>query len=431
MTMLVFLAMVAVMMVLVAAGFWVGLALLVTGIAGLAIMGAPNIGGLVSGTLFSSINSWPLTALPLFLLMGEILFRSRISEDLFRGLSPLVRRLPGQLLHVNILGSGILAAIVGSSGVCCATVGRMSLPELQARRYDEKLSIGTLTGSGTLGLLIPPSIMMIVYGISTQTSIARLFLAGVVPGIIMVSLFMGYVIVWSLLHRDKAPLAETEEPSHWRDVARIAAPVLLIVFVIGSIYGGFATPTESAAIGVAGATILAAAQRSLTLATLLESLMAAVRNASLILFIIVGAAVLSIALAYAQIPAQAAQMVADMHLGRIQLLVALTALYVVLGCFLEGVSMIVLTASIVLPMVKTVGIDPVWFGIYVVIVVEIAQITPPVGFNLFILQALTGRDILTITRASLPFLFLMLAAIVLFTAVPQLVLFLPQSMIGH
>ncbi len=431
MTLVVFLAMVALLMILLATGFWVGLALLIVGAAGLFMMGAPNIGGLISGTLFSSINSWPLTALPLFLLMGEVLFRSRISEDLFRGLAPLVKRLPGQLLHINILGSGILAAIVGSSGVCCATVGRMSLPELKRRGYDEQLSIGTLTGSGTLGLLIPPSIMMIVYGIATQTSIARLFLAGVVPGLVMIVLFMGYVIVRSLVRHEVAPRADAGEPTDIRDVARIIAPVVLIVAVIGSIYGGLATPTESAAVGVAGAVLIAAVQGALSLETLLHSLMSAVRNSALILLIIVGAAVLSVALAYAQIPSMAAQFVADMHLGRIGLLVALTALYIVLGCFLEGVSMIVLTASVVLPMVKTVGIDPVWFGIYVVVVVEMAQITPPIGFNLFILQAMTGRDIASITRASLPFLFCMLAAIVLFTAAPQLVLFLPQSMIGH
>ncbi len=426
-----FLVMVAVLVALLAIGFWVGLALLVTGIVGLAVMGAPNIGGLIAGTLFSSIDSWPLTALPLFLLMGEILFSSRVSEDLFRGLAPLVKRLPGQLLHINILGSGILAAIVGSSGVCCATVGRISLPELSRRHYDEQLSIGTLTGSGTLGLLIPPSIMMIVYGIATQTSVARLFLAGVVPGLVMIVLFMGYVVVWSLWHRDKAPRAEAADTTRLRDVARIIAPVTLIVFVIGSIYGGYATPTESAAIGVAGAVLLAAFQNALSWATLFESLMTAVRNSALILLIIAGAAVLSSALAYAQIPAAAAQLVADMHLDRIELLLALTILYVALGCFLEGVSMIVLTVSVVVPMVKTVGIDPVWFGIFVVVVVEIAQITPPIGFNLFILQAMTGRDIASITRASLPFLFLMLFSLVLFTAMPGLVLFLPHSMIGH
>ena len=431
MTALIFLTMVVVLALLLALGFWVGLALIVTGIVGLAVMGAPNIGGLVGTTLFAAINSWPLTALPLFLLMGEILFRSRISEDLFRGLAPLVRRLPGQLLHINILGSGILAAIVGSSGVCCATVGRMSLPELRARGYNERMAIGTLTGSGTLGLLIPPSIMMIVYGITTQTSVARLFLAGVLPGILMIVLFMGYVVVWSMLHKDSRPKALLSETNGLKDVVRIAAPVVLIVLVIGSIYGGLATPTESAAIGVAGAVVLAALQRSLSIKTFGESLMAAVRSSSLILLIMAGASVLTAALAYAEIPAKVAAEVAAMHLGRIELLLALTVLYVILGCFLEGVSMIVLTTSVVMPMVHSVGIDPVWFGIYVVIIVEIAQITPPVGFNLFIVQALTGRDIATVTRASLPFLLLMLFAIVLLTAFPQMVLFLPQSMIGQ
>jgi tripartite ATP-independent transporter DctM subunit len=431
MSFIAFLALILLLGILLAAGFWIGLAMLLSGIAGLLMFGAPNVTGLASSTVFAAINSWPLTALPLFLLMGEILSRSRLSEDLFRGLSPLVRWLPGGLLHVNILGCGLLAAIVGSSGVCSATVGRMSLPELKRRGYDESLSIGTLTGSGTLGLLIPPSIMMIVYGTVGQVSISRLFLAGVLPGLIMMLLFMAYVVGRSLLAGRGRAVQVKDEPTSWRDLRRVVPPIALILLVIGSIYAGFATPTESAAIGVAGAAALAATGRTLTARMLTGSLMAAVRSTALIMLIIAGAAVLSAALDYAQIPRAAAQLVAEMQLGPAALLLALTILYLILGCFLEGASMIVLTAAVVLPMVKAVGIDTVWFGIFVVIMVELAQITPPVGFNLFILQAMTGRDIGVVTRASMPFFFVMLLSVALFAAFPQLVLFLPEQMIGR
>jgi tripartite ATP-independent transporter DctM subunit len=422
---------VVLLVALLATGFWVGLALLVTGMVGLLMLGADNAGGLIANSIFSSLNSWPLTALPLFLLMGEVLFRSRLSEDMFRGIAPLVQWLPGRLLHVNVLGCGVMAAIVGSSGVCCATIGRMSVPEMTRRGYRESMIIGTLTGSGTLGLLIPPSIMMIVYGIVSQTSIARLFLAGVVPGLVLIAGFMGYIVVWALLHPAGVPKDARGEALRWRDVMRIVPAIVLVLAVIGTIYGGWATPTESAVIGVVGALVLAAFGGSLSPAVLRDAFMGAVRTTTLILLIIAGAAVLTTALDFSGIPRAAAEAVRSMDLGKYQLLAALTVLYLVLGCFLEGVSMIVLTASVVLPMARVVGIDPVWFGIYLVIMVELAQITPPVGFNLFILQAMTGRDLVTVARASLPFFWLMVASVVLFAAFPQLVLYLPQTMIGR
>jgi tripartite ATP-independent transporter DctM subunit len=306
----------------------------------------------------------------------------------------------------------------------------MSVPELTRRGYRESMIIGTLTGSGTLGLLIPPSIMMIVYGIVSQTSIARLFLAGVIPGLVLIACFMGYIVVWALLNPSGVPKETANDHVAWRDVGRIVPPVLLVLAVIGTIYGGWATPTESAVIGVAGAIVLAGTGRALSWAMLQEAFTGAVKNTTLVMLIIAGAAVLTTALDFSGIPKAAAEAVRAMGLGKYQLLLALTVLYLILGCFLEGVSMIVLTASVVLPMVNAVGIDPVWFGIYLVIMVELAQITPPVGFNLFILQAMTGRDLVTVSRASLPFFWLMLAATVLFALFPQLVLYLPQTMIG-
>ena len=274
-----FLVLVVLLVTLLAAGFWVGFALLLVGIVGLLMLGAANAGGLVASTVFSSLNSWPLTALPLFLLMGELLFRSKLSDNMFKGLAPLVRWLPGRLLHVNVLGCGVMAAIVGSSGVCCATVGRMSVPELTRRGYRESMIIGTLTGSGTLGLLIPPSIMMIVYGIVSQTSIARLFLAGVLPGLVLMALFMGYIVAWALLDRSGVPEASAEDTVRWRDVTRIVPPILLVLAVIGGIYGGWATPTESAVIGVVGAMILAALGGALSWRMLRETFGGTVKNA--------------------------------------------------------------------------------------------------------------------------------------------------------
>ncbi|MEO5606763.1 MAG: TRAP transporter large permease subunit, partial [Polaromonas sp.] len=408
------------LLALLLSGFWVGFALLLVGIASLYMLDAANAGGLVVSSVFASLNSWPLTALPLFLLMGELLFRSKLSDNMFKGLAPLVRWLPGRLLHVNVLGCGMMAAIVGSSGVCCATVGRMSVPELTRRGYDPKMIIGTLTGSGTLGLLIPPSIMMIVYGIVSQTSIARLFLAGIVPGIVLMLLFMGYIVVWSLFNPKGVPADETGDKVCWSDVAQVLPPMALVLVVIGSIYAGWATPTESAAIGVAGAMVLSAHGRVLSWSMLRDAFMGTVNNAALIMLIIAGASVLTTALDFSGIPKAAAEAVQAMNLGKYQLLLALTALYLVLGAFLEGVSMIVLTASVVLPMTQAVGIDPVWFGIYLVVMVELAQITPPVGFNLFILQAMTQRDIATVAKASFPFFLLLIAAVVLFTVFPEL-----------
>ena len=426
-----FLIIVGLLAVLLASGFWVGPALLVVGIAGLLMLDAGNAGALVASTVFSSVNSWPLTALPLFLLMGELLFRSKLSDNMFKGLAPLVSWLPGRLLHINVLGCGVLAAIVGSSGVCCATIGRMSIPELTRRGYRESMIIGTLTGSGTLGLLIPPSIMLIVYGIVSQTSIARLFLGGVLPGVLLMGLFMGYIVIWALLNRSGVPQTSAEDAVRWRDVTSIVPPIALVLAVIGSIYMGLATPTESAVIGVIGAMVLAAASRALSWSMVRDSFTGTVKTTALIMLIIVGASVLTAALDFSGIPKAAAEGVRAMNLGMYQLLAALTVLYLVLGCFLEGVSMIVLTASVVLPMTQAVGIDPVWFGIYLVLMVELAQITPPVGFNLFILQAMTGRDLGTVARASVPFFLLLIFATVLLALFPQIVLYLPQTMIGR
>ena len=418
---------------LLASGVWVGFALGAAGLIGLLALGGESAGSLVATSLWSSINSWPLTAMPLFLLMGEILFRTRLADDMFRGLAPWVSRLPGRLLHVNIIGCGILAAIVGSSGVCAATIGRMSIPELKRQGYDEKMMIGTLTGSGTLGILIPPSIMMIVYGIVGQVSIARLFIAGVLPGLIIVVLFMGYVIVWSLLNPEKVPAMQDRLGfvDKIKRSGRLIPAVLLIVVVIGSIYAGLATPTEAAVIGVVGALALAAVTRTLTWGTLRDSIAGGTRTSVLIMLILAGASVLSALMDYSGLPQFLASTVKQMNLSPAALLLGLAVLYLILGCFLDGVSMIVATAAVVLPMVGAAGIDLVWFGIFLIVLIEIAQITPPVGFNLYILQALTGRDLMLVTRASIPFFWLLLSSLVILALWPQTALYLPAQVMAR
>ncbi|WP_420406056.1 TRAP transporter large permease [Nisaea sp.] len=419
------------MLGLLASGIWVAPALLAVGFFALEFFSPAPAGSLLASTVWDASWNWALTALPLFVWMGEILFRTRLSSDMFNGLSPWLARLPGGLLHVNIVGCGVMAAVAGSSAVTCATVGRMSIPELKKRGYDEKLSIGTLAGSGTLGLLIPPSIMLIVYGVIAQQSISRMFIAGVIPGILIISIFMTYVAIRALLNPELAP-PEKERLTFMQKVkaSRLLFPVVLLIFcVIGSIYGGFATPTEAATIGVLGALGLAWWSKSLNWASFMESLMGAVRTSCMIAFILAGAAFLSIAMGFTGVPRVLAGYVDAWNLSPAMLLVLLTVLYIFLGCFLDGVSMMVLTAAVVLPMVESAGIDLIWFGIFTVIVVEMAQITPPVGFNLFVLQGMTGRDILQVTKASVPFFFLMLLGILIIGIFPELVTWPVEYMI--
>ncbi len=421
----------AIMLLLLASGIWVAVSLTAVGFVALFFFSPAPAGSLLASTVWDASWNWALTALPLFIWMGEILFRTRLSGDMFKGLSPWVARLPGGLLHVNIVGCGVMAAVAGSSAVTCATVGRMSIPELKKRGYDEGLAIGTLAGSGTLGLLIPPSIMMIVYGVLAQQSISRLFIAGVLPGLTIILIFMIYVMIRAKLDPSLAP-AEEERTSFAEKLrrSRLLIPVVLLIFlVIGSIYGGYATPTEAATLGVLGALVLAAWTRSLTPSSFMASLMGAVRTSCMIAFILAGAAFLSIAMGFTGIPRVLAAQVDAWHLSPTMLLAVLTVLYIILGCFLDGVSMMVLTSAVVLPMVEKHHIDLLWFGIFTVIVVEMAQITPPVGFNLFVLQGLTGRDIITVTRASIPFFFLMLLGIVIIWLVPGLALWPVQMMV--
>ncbi len=421
---------IAAMLLLLGGGVWVALALLGVGFIGMELFTNAPTGRVLATTVWGSSNSWALASLPLFIWMGEILFRSKVSEEMFSGLAPWLGRVPGRLLHVNILGCGIFAAVSGSSAATAATIGQMAVPELRRRGYDERMIIGTLAGSGTLGLLIPPSIIMIVYGVATEESIARLFVAGVLPGIMLMALFMGYVIVWALLNPDRVPPADPVRGwgERFRAARNLIPIVSLIVGVIGSIYAGFASPTDAAAVGVAIALVLSWRAGTLNRQTFAAALMGATRTSCMIAFILAGAAFLSVAMGYTGIPAALAAWIATLKLSPAMLIAALTVFFIILGCFLDGISMVVLTTAVIMPMVEAAGIDRLWFGIYVVLVVEMAQITPPVGFNLFVLQALTGRDILAVARASFPMFLLMVAAVTLIYVFPGIVSYLPERM---
>ncbi|MFT5721998.1 MAG: C4-dicarboxylate transporter DctM subunit [Motiliproteus sp.] len=419
------------MLLMLALGVWVSLALFGVGVLGLLLSGNDQIGLLFATSTWGASTSWSLTALPLFIWMGEILFRTRLSEDLFKGLSPWLSGLPGKLLHVNVLSCGIFAAVSGSSAATAATIGRMTLPELKAQGYSDKMAVGTLAGSGTLGLLIPPSIILIVYGVAAEVSIGRLFIAGALPGLLLVSLFMGYIVVWALLNKDEVPAHDKAHVSFASKIKalRLLLPILgLIGFVLGSIYGGFTTPTEAAALGVVGALFLAGVTGSLGKTSVVESLTGAVKSSCMIGMILAGAHFLTLAMGFLGIPRALAEWIGTMSLTPGVLLIYLTILFVALGCFLDGISVVVLTVAVVLPMVQQAGIDLLWFGIYIVLVVEMSQITPPVGFNLFVIQSLTGKDILYVAKAALPFFLLIMFALILIYIFPEIVTYLPTSM---
>ncbi|MBL0094487.1 MAG: TRAP transporter large permease subunit [Piscinibacter sp.] len=417
---------------ILASGVWIGLTLSGVAWIGMQLFSSRPAGDAMAVTIWGSSSSWTLTALPLFVWMGEILFRTRLSQDMFRGLAPWMQALPGRLLHVNVAGCAIFAAVSGSSAATCATIGKMSLPELQRRGYPELMSLGSLAGAGTLGLLIPPSIIMIVYGVSADVSIAQLFIAGVIPGVLLAAIFSAWIAIWSLTHADQIPPPDAHMSfmEKLRESRHLIPVVLLIAAVLGSIYGGVATATEAAALGVLGSLALSAAQGSMNWATFRDSLLGGTRLYCMIAMILAGAAFLTLSMGYIGLPRHLAEWIGTLGLSRWQLIAALTLFFVVLGCFLDGISMVVLTMGVILPTIQKAGIDPLWFGIFIVIVVEMAQVTPPVGFNLFVLQGMTKKDIGTISRAALPFFMLMVLMVVLLYAFPQIVTFLPEQMKG-
>lgn len=414
---------------LLGTGVWVGLALMGVAWVGMELFTTRPVGDVMLTTIWSASSSWTLTALPLFIWMGEILFRTRLSEDMFRGLSPWMARLPGGLVHTNIVGCTVFAAVSGSSAATLTTVGKMSIPELRRRKYPETMIIGTLAGAATLGLMIPPSLTLIVYGVTINESITKLFFAGILPGLILAAMFMGYVAIYSRVSSKWEP---EEEPrmlfSEKLKNSRFLIPVLLLItVVIGSMYLGFATATEAAAFGVIGSLLLAATQGSLSWSTFSQSLMGATRTSAMIALILAGASFLSLSMGFTGLPRGLADLIAQWQLTRFELLMVLLVFYIILGCFLDGISSVVLTMAVVEPMIREAGIDLIWFGIFIVVVVEMAQITPPIGFNLFVLQGMTNHEMSFIAKAAIPMFLIMILMVFVLILFPDIATWLPNN----
>ena len=412
---------------LLGTGLWIALCLAGTGYVAMLIV-HPSPGLFLASAYWESTGSWTLAALPMFMWMGEILFRTKLSEELFNGLAPWVRRIPGRLLHVNILACGLFGSVSGSSAATCATVSKIALPELRRRGYDDQVAIGSLATAGTLGIMIPPSIIMVVYAVAAEVSIVRVFLAGMIPGALVMGLFSLYIIIWAMLNPKKQPDAEPGQ-SLWgklKQSSQLIPCVALIVVVMGSMFLGWTTATEAAAFGVLGSLFLAAVTRCLTWRSFVDSLAGATRLSCMILFILAGAAFLTKAMALTGIPAALAAAVAAAELGPYAIIAILTVVYLILGTALDGVSMIVLTTSVVVPMVQVAGFDLVWFGIFIILLVEIAEISPPLGFNLFVMQTMTGKEQTEIAWAALPFFAMLVVTVVLITLFPAIVTWLPD-----
>ena len=414
-------------------GIWVAISMIGVSAIGMMLFTSRPVGDAMATTIWGTSSSWTLTALPLFVWMGEILFRTKLSENLFKGLSPWMQKLPGGLIHVNVVGCALFAAISGSSAATVATVGKMSIPELRKRKYPEKILLGSLAGSGTLGLLIPPSIILIIYGVTVQESIAKLFIAGIIPGIMIALIFMSYVIIWSLINSKIMPKAyETFSFLDKIKKSKQLLPVILLILgVIGSIYTGLATATEAASLGVVGALILSYFQKSLSLKNFKESLLGATKTSCMIAFILAGSTFLSLAMGFTGLPRNLAIWIESMQLSPYLLIFVLMIFYIILGMFLDGISAVVLTMAIIEPMIRQAGFDMIWFGIFLVVVVEMAQITPPVGFNLFVLQGMANKDMGYIARSAFPLFLLMILAVIMIIIFPEIALWLPEQMVQN
>ncbi len=425
-------ALLLLMLMLLSGGVWIAMTLAICGWVGQAFFTNTQPGMNLFSAFWESSASWELAALPLFIWMGEILFRSKLSDEMFEGLAPWLNRIPGRLMHTTVLGCGIFGSVSGSSAATCATISKVALPELRKRGYDEKMVLGSLATAGTLGILIPPSITMVVYAVAADASIIRVFLAGFLPGFLLMALFSGYIVWWSLANKHKmpAPEAPTSLAEKLRRSRNLIPCGALIVFVMWVLIAGFATATECAAYGVVGALGLALWSRSLSWQNFKDSLFGAARTSCMIMFILAGAAFLTKTMAFTGIPRELAEWVNAMHLPPYALIGALVVVYLVLGTALDGISMIVLTSAVVLPMIQKAGFNLVWFGIFIVLLVEIAEVTPPVGFNLFVLQNMTGKDSNTIAKAAIPFFVCLVVCIALITLFPSIVTVLPDLVMG-
>ena len=421
-----------ILLLMLSGGVWIAMTLAIVGWVGQAFFTSTLPGKNLFTAFWETTASWELAALPLFIWMGEILYRTRLSEQMFDGLSPWLSRIPGRLMHTTVLGCGIFGSVSGSSAATCATIAKVALPELDKRGYDRNLALGSLAAAGGLGILIPPSITMVVYAVAADASVIRLFLAGFLPGFMLMALFSGYIIWWSLRNPDKVPPAEA--PTTFAEKMRRSGSLipcgLLIVFIVWVLVSGIATATECAAYGVVGSLAIAGASRQLTWRNFWQGLTGATRVSCMIMFILAGAAFLTKTMAFTGIPRELAELVERLQLSPYGLIFVLVIVYLILGAALDGISMIVLTAAVVLPMIQQAGFDLIWFGIFIIMLIEIAEITPPVGFNLFVLQNMTGIDSNRIAKVTLPFFACMILAIALITVFPSIVTVLPDLFMG-
>ena len=424
---------ISVLLLFLSTGVWVALSMIGVSSIAMTLFTSRPVGDAMATTIWGTSSSWTLTALPLFVWMGEILFRTRLSENLFEGLSPWMQKLPGGLIHVNVVGCALFAAISGSSAATVATVGKMSIPELRKRNYPEKILLGSLAGSGTLGLLIPPSIILIIYGVTVQESIAKLFVAGIIPGIMIALIFMGYVILWSVFNKKEMPrmINQYSFVDKIKKSGQLFPVIILILSVIGSIYTGIATATEAASLGVVGSLILSYFQKSLSWSNFKSSLLGATKTSCMISFILAGSSFLSLAMGFTGLPRNLALWINSLELSPYILIFALMLFYIILGMFLDGISAVVLTMAIIEPMIRQAGFDMIWFGIFLVVVVEMAQITPPVGFNLFVLQGMAGKDIGFIAKSAFPLFLLMILSTIIIIFFPDIVMWLPDQMVKN
>jgi tripartite ATP-independent transporter DctM subunit len=421
-----------IMLLFLGGGVWIAMTLAIVGWVGQAFFTNTLPGKNLFSAFWETAASWELAALPLFIWMGEILYRTRLSEQMFDGLSPWLSRIPGRLMHTTILGCGIFGSVSGSSAATCATIAKVALPELERRGYDRNIALGSLAAAGGLGILIPPSITMVVYAVAADASVIRLFLAGFLPGFLLMGLFSGYIAWWSWRHPDRVPPPD-EPMDFWTKVKRSGSLIpcgLLIVFIVWVLVAGIATATECAAYGVLGSLAIAAAGRNLTWQNFWQGLIGATRMSCMIMFILAGAAFLTKTMAFTGIPKALAEAVSAAQLSPYSLIAVLVVVYLILGTALDGISMIVLTSAVVLPMVQKAGFDLIWFGIFIIMLVEIAEITPPVGFNLFVLQNMTGLDSNRIARVTMPFFMCMILGIALITVFPSIVTILPNVLMG-
>ena len=424
---------ISVLLLFLSTGVWVALSMIGVSLIAITLFTSRPVGDAMATIIWGTSSSWTLTALPLFVWMGEILFRTRLSKNLFEGLSPWMQKLPGGLIHVNVVGCALFAAISGSSAATVATVGKMSIPELRKRNYPEKILLGSLAGSGTLGLLIPPSIILIIYGVTVQESIAKLFVAGIIPGIMIALIFMSYVILWSLFNKKEMPrmINQYSFVDKIKKSGQLFPVIILILSVIGSIYTGIATATEAASLGVVGSLILSYFQKSLTWSNFKSSLLGATKTSCMISFILAGSSFLSLAMGFTGLPRNLALWINSLELSPYILIFALMLFYIILGMFLDGISAVVLTMAIIEPMIRQAGFDMIWFGIFLVVVVEMAQITPPVGFNLFVLQGMAGKDMGFIAKSAFPLFLLMILSTIIIIFFPDIVMWLPDQMVKN